>query len=368
MNCLAILVNFHCAKLIVEAVESLIGDAECDWIHVVDNSEDEDEEAWLKQHLPSRAKLLVSQQNIGFARACNWALETVRPDTVLLLNPDARLLPGSLKRLKLTLAEHKNVGAVGPRVFWDKAQTFLLPPSTYPSRLDMMGDVLSRRWSWIGHRRADAFRRRSLTYWTVHKPLHVTALSGGHILLRFNALNTLGSLFDERFFMYWEDSDLMRRLADSGWQRMMEPRAEALHHYEHSVGKDQLLSLGWLPFSEKYFSTWFWKKLYQWAQAWPPSNGTEHLIEDVAMTEQGLTLQVPESLKSAWILEVSPSPDFVPAFGSFGCGSVARLPAKLAVCLKDRAYFMRLGNSSKAFGPIYRFKSATTYTSRPTED
>lgn len=124
MNCLAILVNFHCAELIVGAAHSLAVDPQCDAIHVVDNSESEQEAAWLRQNLPQHAKLIVSETNLGFGGACNLALQGTCPDSVLLLNPDARLHEGALGRLKDVLVNQKEVGAVGPRVFWDDACNF----------------------------------------------------------------------------------------------------------------------------------------------------------------------------------------------------------------------------------------------------
>jgi GT2 family glycosyltransferase len=343
MNCLAILVNYHCRKLIAQAVASLSIDTECDWIHVVDNSESTIEAAWLKQHLPAHVKLIVSPQNIGFGCACNLALEGMKPDSVLLLNPDAHLLAGGLRQLKKTLFEFNDVAAVSPRIFWDDEQQFLLPPSTYPSRFDFFLDLLGQRWHWISELKAKQFRQNSLLYWTTNQPVQAAALSGGHVLLRYQALISAKGLFDPRFFMYWEDTDLMRRLNDRGWQLMMEPRALAVHSYEHSISKDKMMEQSWPTFKDKYFSHWFWRRLMKYVQASAPSKKATKFSVLQPSGSQGFVINVPAALQTSWLLEVSPSMNFVPSIGHIGVGPRAILPILLAKRFKDRDYYLRIG-------------------------
>jgi GT2 family glycosyltransferase len=346
MTCLAILVNYHCAQLIVDAVKSIADDSECDWIHVVDNSESEVEAEWLIQNLHPKAKLFVSKKNIGFGRACNLALEGVQASTILLLNPDARLLPGALGRLKKTLDEHDKVGAVGPRVFWDNEERFYMPPSTYPSRFSFCIDLLGQRWPWLAVLKAKKFRRKSIHYWTTDQAIPVSALSGGHVLLRHTALVSVGGLFDSQFFMYWEDSDLMRRLHDKGWGLLMDPRAKAIHWYEHSASKDRLIGQGWPAFSDKHFSSWFWRKLTQFVQAGRKSVDPDSFTVLESPNAAGFELKVPQAIQSTWLLEISPSRDFIPSIGLFGTGPIAFLPIDLAERLKDRDYHLRLGKAN----------------------
>jgi len=354
MTCLAILVNYHCAQLIVDAVKSIADDSECDWIYVVDNSESEVEAEWLRQNLPAKAKLLVSAHNIGFGCACNLALEGVQPETVLLLNPDARLLPGALGRLKKTLEEFDQVGAVGPRVFWDNEEKFFLPPSTYPSRFGFCIDLLGQRWPWFSVFQAKNFRRKSLHYWTTGQAVRVSALSGGHVLLRYTALVSVGGLFDPQFFMYWEDTDLMRRLNDQGWGLLMEPRAKAIHVYEHTVSKDHLIGQGWHVFREKHFSSWFWRKLTQLVQAERKSVDLGCFTFLERPNTSGFEIKIPQAIQSSWLLEIGPSKDFIPSIGLLGTGPLAFLPINLAERLKDRDYYLRLSKTDdKSLSPEY---------------
>lgn len=355
MKCLAILVNYHGARLIVEAAASLVNDDECDWIHVVDNSMSADESNWLRQNLPRNTRLTVSPFNIGFAGGCNLAFQGCSADCVLLLNPDARLLPGALARLKRTLFENQRIGAVGPRVFWDERRRFLLPPSTYPSRLGFLFDQLGLCFPGFSVFRARLFRRRALREWQAKSAFSVDALSGGHVLLKREALLAAGGLFDPDFFMYWEDSDLMRRLQDTGFRLLLEPRAEAVHLYEHSPGKDQLISQGWPVFVNKHFSSraWLWVgQIGRWLSRVGPAPDFPVLK---LVPGEDLEIQVPESLTAGWLLEYSPSAYFVPAIGGLGHGAVARLPYELAQRFSGQRYYLRLSSNTRRLGDAKSF-------------
>ncbi len=358
MNCLAILVNYHCADLILEAVASIAADPECDWIHVVDNSEDAAEAALLKDKLPTKVRLIVSPRNIGFGRACNLALEGMQPDAVLLLNPDATLRPGALGQLKATLLAHKSAGAVGPRVYWDEDENFLMPPSTYPSSVGFFVELLGRRWPWVERLRAAHFRNTSLTYWTCEQPVRVAALSGGHVLLRHKALLSANGLFDPRFFMYWEDTDLMRRLTDKHWQLWMEPRARAVHAYAHSDAKDRMLVAGWDVYQDRYFSHFFWQWLMNFCVGASTPNAADFKrIQPNA--DSDVWIDMPERRNCAWLMEISPSQKFVPSIGLFGHGTRGVISGHLTARLTGRDYYVRVQNlkSPTQSTRLYKFCS-----------
>lgn len=356
MTCLAILVNYHCIDLILAAVASIATDPECDWIHVVDNSEDAAEAALLRDKLPPKARLIVSPRNIGFGQACNLALKGMRPDAVLLLNPDAKLRPGALRHLKASLKAHKHAAAVGPRVYWDEDEKFLMPPSTYPSKLGFLTELLGRRWPWIEQFRAANFRSKSVIYWTRKQAVRVSALSGGHVLLRFNALIDVNGLFDPQFFMYWEDTDLMRRLHDKNWQLLMEPQAKAVHAYEHADGKDRLLADGWVAYQNRYFSHVFWQHLIRFCVCFSPPE-VLHFKRIEPNAHADVCIEMPERLNCAWLMEISPSKEFIPSIGYFGHGAQALIPGHLAMRLRGRDYYVRVRNlqSPTQSTSLYRF-------------
>jgi len=345
MRCLAILVNYHCANLLVDAVRSIANDPACDRIHVVDNSEDAAEAACLGAQLPSHVKLTISERNLGFGAACNSAFADDDSDCILLLNPDARLLPGALARLKETLAGNQKLGGVGPRIYWDDECRFLLPPTTFPSAVNHFMDLLEPYATTLQDWRARCFRQRALFEWRTTQPVRVQALSGGHVLLKRTAVEAAGGLFDPRFFMYWEDSDLMCRLTHAGFELRLEPRAHAIHHYEHSPSKDRLIGQGWPIYASKHFAGWGWQLLEKWLQKLPTPTPTQRPAPQVLSQTQNqdVEIDVPLSHQSGWLLEYSPAASFVPSVGLIGTGSVARLPAQLRARFSGRDFYVRLG-------------------------
>lgn len=352
MSCVAILVNFHSSRLIVEAVGSLVGDSACDEIHVVDNSVSVSEAEYLRCHLPKSVRLTVSQENLGFAGACNLVFANTASDFVLLLNPDARLMPDALQRMLALAATSKHIGAVGPRVFWDDEHLFQLPPTTFPSVSGLILDRFSARFPVLLRLRSQWFRYRSIRQWVASRPFRVDALSGGHVLVRRAAAVAAGGLFDPAFFMYWEDSDLMQRLRSSGFILYLEPGAACVHHYEHGPGKDALIGSGWPAYAAKHFSGRFWRGVDWFFERLGRSIDVCCNWPVVELADSDIRIVLPESLHTAWLIEFSPSSSFVPSMGRLGSGSIAEIPGICAKNFRGRDFFIRISNARRLNGPV----------------
>ena len=61
-------------------------------------------------------------------------------------------------------------------------------------------------------------------------------VSGASVMFRFQALKEAG-FFDPEFFLYYEEVDLMRRLSQSGWRILYEPRAHVIHEEGAATGQ-----------------------------------------------------------------------------------------------------------------------------------
>ncbi len=343
----AILVNYFSAPLVARAVQSVLAQGgglpgALD-VRVVDNSADAAEAARLRQMLPPQATLTVNESNEGFARACNRAFAGSRAPFVLLLNPDALLLPGALASLTEILVRDAQAGAAGPRTYWDEGRAFLMPPSTFPSTASLLGDLMARHWPWADRWRSRLFRARAWRAWHTDQPVTVPALSGGHVLLKRAALEAAGGLFDERFFLYWEDSDLMQRLRAAGYRLWLVPQAQAVHAYTHSPEKGRLIGAGWPAYFEKHFAPgWLpWSTLER-VLAPAPGAAPWPTLHEAPRDNGDLVLPVPSEWQGGWLLEISPSRDFVPAIGHLGRGPVARVPAALHGRLTGAVYHLRL--------------------------
>ncbi len=174
---------------------------------VVDNSSSRNVRAVA---LRRGAKYLDPGANLGFASGVNLVLRTVLdepPQDVLLLNPDAVLTQEHLRALSAQLHRPGNqrVAAVSPRLVGkDGTPQRVVWPFPAPGRAWLEAVGLGRRRS-----------RR-------------TFVIGAVLLLRWEALQEVG-LFDERFFLYAEETDWQRRAVDLGWTSQVCADATATH-------------------------------------------------------------------------------------------------------------------------------------------
>jgi len=338
-----ILVNYQSADQLLSAVTSVFNQQLPDQLEVivVNNSQSVSENAILQAQLPQEITYIRNNENAGFAKACNQAFARSRGEFIFLLNPDARLLPSALSRLAESLKKNPNAGAIGPRAYWDNECQFLMPPSTFPSITSFYKQAISRLHPKLSLYQSLDFREKALQTWTCTTPIPVEALSGGHVLIRREAILKCGGLFDERFFMYWEDTDLMQRLRKTGYHLYIDPMAGCLHFYEHSSAKDQLIGQGWSIYQQKHFQKNIYFQSAQWLNNQLPPVEAPNILSLTPDNEK-LTFPVPQKLRKAWLLELGTTPQFIPAIGHFGSGPVAEVDTILFKRFRENTYFARL--------------------------
>jgi len=191
---------------------------------IVDNASS-DETPSLLQRVEG-ARILVNEENLGFLRACNQAVAHALGDSILLLNNDALLLPGSIEAALGTLESSEAVGVVGGRLIG------------LDGRLQEAGSIIWRDGSCRGYGRGDdpnapeyRFRR------------DVDFVSGAFLLTRRRLWEQLGG-FDEAFVpAYYEDADYCVRARATGWRVVYEPNA-AVVHYEYGSSSPAIAQAG----------------------------------------------------------------------------------------------------------------------------
>jgi GT2 family glycosyltransferase len=187
---------------------------------VVDNASSDGSGAMIREHFPW-VQLIENQENGGFARGNNQAIRESRGRYVLLLNPDTELLDNALGVLVEYMDNHPHVGGVGARILNPDGT---LQPSAHPF------PTLRREFWRLFHLDAlHAYSTYDMPAWDVEVAQSVDALLGACLLIRREALNTVG-LLDEDYFMYSEEVDLCYRLKRSGWSLYWVPQARVIHY------------------------------------------------------------------------------------------------------------------------------------------
>lgn len=188
-------------------------------------------------------RILTPGANLGFGRAINLALSGISAALVLIVNPDLVLEPDALGLLLRALEAEEAVAAVGPAVALDGGGRAPEPSSGWPG---LAGDLLSLSGlSRLRGERRIVGRERQ----------HCTFLCGACWLLRRDALLRVGGL-DPRFFLYYEDADLCRRLVCEGYRLVYEPAAHARHvhggSFRDPVHRQTVSLRGALLYHRKY--------------------------------------------------------------------------------------------------------------------
>lgn len=337
-------VNYHCVDDLLAAARSVLAESPAVHLWLVDNSGSPAEADALQQAAADwPATVLVAPENLGFGKACNWAFAEGRAPYVFLLNPDVRLQPGALAALSDTLDRRPEVAAVGPAIYWDEGLAWRICSSLLPS---------PRRALWQGLQQATPLRslfevmqRRSrLAHLDAVSPFAVDNLSGGHVLLRRAML--ADGLFDERFFMYYEDTDLFLRLQQAGYRMLEVPQAKVCHIYLHHAGKDQMMAAAEPLYVEKHFPRAGW---YRSVARYLPS--ARYSSEVHALDGGGdAIIPVPGDWQAGWLLELSLSPAFTSALVLRGSGCQALVAAALLERLAGRRY-LRLSSAGRWWQP-----------------
>lgn len=220
----AVIVTYQSRQIVGAALEAartahLEGLLDC---IVVDNaSTDGTADFIAKQH--PWARLIRSPENLGFGRGCNLAFQHVTTPFVILVNPDAILDAPAAHTLIEFLQHNPEAGIAAPATLDDDGQPQCAGTMATPSAL--LYSVLG------GHTRAYPNRRPILPG---QAPFRTSWVCGAVMIIRADLFRKLGG-FDERFFLYFEETDLCRRAAERGAQIWAVGQAVAHHSGSESA-------------------------------------------------------------------------------------------------------------------------------------
>ena len=191
-------------------------------------------------------------RNIGFGAGHNLGFARVGGgDFHLLLNPDVSFTAKAVEALLSFAASDSTIGAVMPRIcFPDGSLQRLCKLLPTPS------DLLLRRFISVSYLQERHRRAYELVALPQDRVSDVPSLSSCFLLLRAALFRELGG-FDERYFMYMEDVDLIRRIGDRA-RTVYYPFVTIEHEYGKGSYKNKRLLGYHLLSALKYFSKWGW--------------------------------------------------------------------------------------------------------------
>jgi len=249
----AIIVNYYTSSFINPLLEILCGENPITTIVIADNSNEK--ELKVLEGIDRRIQYLPFTENIGFGAAVNFAARKYVADYYLTINPDTLPDKGFLNKL-IEGSETYKALITGPRFFMDTNKIYRMSPALGQSLWIWNGMNLSNQSKSDSEVLSAYWNMRFKSYWEANEPFMETFLSGGCLLIRNDSsFFNNQEIFDERFFMYYEDTDLCMRALLVDKPMICIPDAEVVHYWNQSPSKNKgkYMSDSHTKFMEKYY-------------------------------------------------------------------------------------------------------------------
>lgn len=261
MKIAGIIVNYRTAELTAQAAKALSEDMAAlgpSHLFVVDNASGDgsyealvlsaERDGWGKH-----ATLIAAPRNGGYGYGINLAVREAlaladRPDYIYALNSDAFTTPGALGRLLSFMDSHPSAGIAGSTIQYPdgtfQAAAFRFP--TVYSELEELANLgLITR----------LFKDRVVALQSPPESQEVEWVAGTSMLVRRAVFEQVG-LFDEGFFLYFEETDFCRRAGNAGWKSYFVAAAEINHLESVSTGmldETRRMPSYWFDSRHRYF-------------------------------------------------------------------------------------------------------------------
>ena len=223
MTLSVIIVNYNGRAVLPECLQSLqryVGQIDFE-VLVVDNASNDGSVEFLRKEFPW-VTIIENSGNLGFAHGCNIGIRSSKGESILFLNADTRFQNDALAQLLDFFLKNPSVGLIGPRIVYTDGR-FQPSCGTLPTALGEIRDKMLYALAKNNIAGVASFLERKYS-----KNGPVGWLTGACLLARREAVEAVHG-FDEQIFMYFEDKDLCKRVAEAGWGVVYFPGAVVSH-------------------------------------------------------------------------------------------------------------------------------------------
>lgn len=230
-----IIVNYNGFKYLKECIESIEAKTLnlSHEIIILDNNSQDDSCFFIKAYYPE-VRLIESEINYGFGKGNNEAFKIAKGDYILLLNNDTILLDELLPLVNYLKSDSK-IGAIGINML--NGNNEILPVfGNFPTIQNMF---------WMKKIQENKKQSDSIK--------EVDWLTGSFLLMPQKVFAEIEG-FDEDYFLYVEDVDLCRRIANKNYKRIFLPQYRYVHFVGFNTSKNPLLVKGYQLYISKHFT------------------------------------------------------------------------------------------------------------------
>lgn len=218
---------------------------------VVDSASQDGSVEMVKKKYPW-VKLFAEKINVGFTKGNNIGLREAQGKHILYLNPDIELIEDAIGPMVRHLEDHPKVGAIGCKLL-----------NADRTHQDSIG-----HFTRLSNLFREYFLREKSGVSRIHHPdtpQSVDVVLGACILVRGDLCREIGG-FDERYFMYHEETDLCLSLHNRGFQVIYFPTVAMIHHGSKSSTRSHESRQRTLHENRKS-QILFFRKHYSWPTA-----------------------------------------------------------------------------------------------------
>jgi GT2 family glycosyltransferase len=247
MDISIIIVNWNTRELLKGCLESVL-----ETIHdisyeivVVDNASRDGSVAMLQEKYP-QVRLIQNDENRGFGAANNQAMRIMTGSYALLLNSDAVLTENAVSELFTFMEAHSDAAmACGQLLNADGGKQNSV--ASFPNLLTLLTNT-----SLLEYLFPNRYPSKRYSY---DKPIEVDSCIGACLLVRRKAVEDVG-MFDERYFFFFEETDLAYQMKKAGWRVYQVPTALIYHFQGQSIGRDIQSRIEFYRSRHQFFRKW----------------------------------------------------------------------------------------------------------------
>ncbi|MEZ5977093.1 MAG: glycosyltransferase family 2 protein [Planctomycetota bacterium] len=262
---------------------------------VVDNGSEDGSADMIAERFPE-VRLVRNERNEGFARGCNQGMRLATGDYVFLLNTDTEVAPDAVRAMVEFLERHPEHAAVAPRLVHRSGATqrtcMAFPNWATPL---WFGTPLER---WFPESRE--MRRYFLRDWDHEDSRDVDQPPAAALVVRRSVLDQVG-LFDERLWLFYNDVDLSKRIAEAGWRTHYLAEAVVLHHVGASTSKFERFLPEWHANRLVYYRKHHGRLAGVWVKACVTFTVTDHLVRNLVLRLRGREAHPLKQIAGAYV-------------------------------------------------------------------
>jgi len=240
-----IIVNYKSADYLPGCISSLkkkIRDIDYETI-IVNNNDGE-----LRTGLLDGVKVINKGENIGYGAGCNAGAKIAKGEILCFLNPDTEVVSENIQDPLNEFGKDNKLVIIGPKLLSDKNEVQWWCAG---KEITLFNTILNN----LGY-------KRDKKIWESPKKIGCAWVSGAALLIRKDIFGKLGG-FDEKFFMYFEDIDLCKRVRNLGHKVLYYPNFVVRHFGGKSFIDNKMQKKYFYTSQDYYFGKHFRKLIVQ---------------------------------------------------------------------------------------------------------